>query len=151
MGRLIQVIAISVAIMPVPGSVAHRQPLSYIGIVYGHKTATVQLVKVASLTAVWLGASANAVSWIQAGLTDSPPYAYIETGRNGHQVTLREWAVPQGHTAHIRLRHVAGRWRVIIDGTRSRWFRLRHAVSITVLETDGPAVAYINGHRVSGG
>jgi len=148
--HVVQIIAVTVAVSfaALPGATS---PPSYIGILYGHKTATVRLVQVASMTAVWLGASTRSITWIQAGLEGAHPNAYIETGRNGHQTSLRRWPVPAGHLAHIRLQHVKHRWRVIIDGQRSRWLRLRHAISITVLETNGPAIAYINGKLIVGG
>lgn len=152
-GRIVQliVIVVSVAIAGVPDS--NKTAPKYISILYGRKTADVRLIRVSSLTAVWLGASTKAPTWIQAGMTGTilNPEIYVERGRDGKQIAIKRWPVPVASVAHIRLRHVAGRWRVIINGYRSVWVRLRHAISITVLETDGPAQAIIDGKLVSGG
>jgi hypothetical protein len=126
--------------------------ISYFGTILGRLTATLGMILAASHTAVWLGASTpDARAWVQAGLEGSHPYAYIELGRHGHQVSFRQWVVPSSHLAHVRLRHHGHLWQVTINGHRSRWWWLRRADAITTLETDSPAVAYIDGHIVKGG
>jgi hypothetical protein len=123
--------------------------VSYVGTILGKTVASLALLLSAGHTAVWLGASTpNAQRWIQAGLEGSRPYAYVERGVNGQQVSLREWPVPPGHVAHVRLVHRGNYYRVIIDGYKSRRMFIPHARKITTLETNGPAKAIINDHLV---
>lgn len=137
--------------MPVVGGVIELG-VQYFGTIVGKTLATLGMIVASSHTAVWLGASTpNARTWVQAGLEGGVPYAYIETGRRGGEVTLREWRVPSGHVAVVHLRHRGNWWRVLIDDRHSRWMRVRNAKAITTLETDGPAVALIDGRIVSGG
>lgn len=126
--------------------------MAYFGTLFGKMSAVVVLLAAASHTAVWLGASTpNARYWIQGGLEGSATrYAYVEVGRAGHQVSLRRWPVSPDHHAFVRLHRRGDRWQVAIDGYRSRWWRLPHAVTITTLETNGPAVALIDGNLVQG-
>lgn len=122
--------------------------LGYFGTLIGHKVAAVGMIAAAAHSAVWLGASNPQRTWIQAGLEGPHPYAYVETGRYGHQRSIRLWKVSAGHIAHIRLLQRGARWRVVIDSYRSIWFRVRRATTITTFETSGPSAAWINGKIV---
>jgi hypothetical protein len=148
-GRAIQLIVAIIALAFAGSHSSGKDP--YLGIIVGRHAASVSLVKVAGKTAVWLGVSTRSPSWIQAGLEGAHPFEYVEYGRDGRQVTIREWPVAHGHVAHVRVVRSGSRWRVIIDSYRSRWHRLRRVSAITVLETNGPAVAVIDGKRVGGG
>jgi hypothetical protein len=126
--------------------------VAYVGTLIGKTAATLGLLAASTHTAVWLGASTpDASRWIQAGLEGDRPYAYVEAGRGGRQVSLREWPVAPGHLARVRLQRRGDRWRVLIDGRRSRWRTIPRAVPIATLETDGPAAALIDGRLVRGG
>lgn len=135
----------------------------YFGVLIGKVKAVVALVSVILLpthshAAVWLGASSpNAHRWVQAGIEqqtgDAHPYAYIEIGRQGRQVSLWEWPVSPSDHLRVRLFHRGSRWRVVIGGHSSRFVYVPHASTITTLETQGDlpvaVVAYIDGRLVS--
>ena len=114
--------------------------------------ATVGMILAASHTAAWLGASTNSTrsTWIQGGVEGAHPYAYVERGRDGRQVSLREWPVPPTHIARIRLVRRGDRWRVVVDGYKSVWMRIDRAHTITTLETNGRSSALIDGRIVRG-
>ena len=134
----------------------------YFGLLVGKVKAVLALMSVtlapSSHAAVWLGASSpNAHTWVQAGVEqtygDQQPYAYIEIGRRGRQVSLREWPAGLNTHVHVRLVHRGARWRVLILGHRSRFVYVPHATTVTTLETHGDTpvsvVAYIDGRLVS--
>ena len=144
-----------------PGTGAFTGSYHYFGIVVGKAKAVIALVSVCCLTqhahaAVWLGASTpDARTWVQAGIVqedgDGRPYAYIEIGAHGRQVSIGEWPARLGERLHVRLFHHDERWRVRIGRHTSRWVHVPHAQEITALETLGsgfPAGAYIDGHLV---
>jgi hypothetical protein len=123
----------------------------YFGVLIGKKIATVAIVLAASHTAAWLGAQTpEARRWIQAGVEGSHPYAYVETGWAYHQRSLRMWPVPKGYVAHVRLLRKGDRWRVVIGTYKSAWYRIPGAITVTTLETNGPAKALIDGRIVVG-
>lgn len=126
--------------------------IRYFGTLVGHKLATVGMIAAATHTAAWLGASTpgRPLTWVQGGVEGSHPYAYIERGRDGRQVSFREWPVSPTHVAHVRLIRRGDRWRVVLDGHKSVWMRVRDAQTITTLETNGPSSAFIDGRVVRG-
>lgn len=144
-----------------PGTGAFTGSYHYFGLILGKAKAVLALVSVCCMThgahaAVWLGASSpNSRTWVQAGIEqeadDAHPYAYIEIGKHGVQVSLDEWPARLGERLHVRLFHHGARWRVRIGRHRSRWVHVPHAQEITALETLGdgfPVVAFIDGHLV---
>lgn len=138
-----------------------------LAVVCGVAVSTVTLVKAvtpgSSHVAAWMGVSTiDGKNWLQAGIEKTDglrPAEYIEVGRRGKQISLREWPTTLGHRARIVLYHRANRrlWRITIDGHRSRWTWVPGGSvnTLSLLETyrNGGAVdgvAVIEGRRVHG-
>lgn len=103
-----------------------------------------------SHVAVWLGANSRDMkSWVQGGIEqssfDKNPYAYIEVGFHGEQVSYQYWPVKLGQKVKVKIVRSQGLWKIVLSFAESshvsKKISIRDPVLDSMLEVEGRAMA----------